>query len=109
MDVQGIRQLDASAAKARLEDGAALLDVREVHEWRQARIPGSLFIPMSQLQERVDEVPTDRPLVVVCHSGMRSQQVAAWLSTQGRDAANLMHGIVGWARMGQPIDTDPVD
>lgn len=108
MQVSGVEQLDAPTAAQRLEAGAHLLDVREDHEWRQARVPGSVFVPMSQIQDRLSDVP-DGPLVVLCHSGMRSQQVAAWLKAQGRDAANLMHGIVGWARMGQPIDTDPVD
>ena len=105
MEVQGVEQLDSDEAQARVAAGALLLDVREMDEWRETRIPGSTLLPMSEIASRVADVPRDRPLVVVCRSGNRSHQVAAWLTSQGFDAANLMHGILGWARMGLPLES----
>ena len=105
VEVQGVEQLDSDEAQARVAAGALLLDVREMDEWRQGRIPGSTLLPMSEIAARLADVPRDRPLVLVCRSGNRSHQVAAWLAAQGYDAANLMHGIQGWAHMGLPLES----
>ena len=83
---------------------AVLLDVREQAEWDDAHVAGSLHIPMSQLVQRVGEVPADVPLAVLCHSGHRSAQVTAWLVQQGYDAANVDGGIVAWAQAGLPLE-----
>ena len=53
---------------------AVLLDVREAYEFQEVRVPGSLFIPMSELGARVDEVPKDRPVLVLCAAGSRSSR-----------------------------------
>ena len=87
-----------------LEAGACLLDVRDEAEWAHARITGALHIPMDELSERLAEVPTDRPVIVMCAAGARSQSAAQWLQAQGRDAANLAYGIRGWHAMGLPIE-----
>lgn len=88
-----------------VDPGSLIVDVREQHEWDDAHVAGSLHIPMSQLMQRVAEVPSDRPLVILCHSGHRSAQVTAWLVSQGYDAANLEGGIVSWAYAGLPLET----
>ncbi len=77
----------------------ALLDVREAWETALCALPEALAIPMNALPERVDELPRDRPLVVLCHHGQRSLHVVEWLHGLGYDnALNLDGGIDAWAR-----------
>ena len=55
-------------------DDPYILDVREPGEVAQARIEGARHIPLGSLVERLDEVPRDRPVYVICHVGGRSAQ-----------------------------------
>lgn len=107
MDVAGIPQLQPEEAANRLDQGAVLVDVREPEEHAQARVPGALFIPLRQIPQRLDELPRDTPLILMCAAGMRSQQAASYLANQGFEVANLMHGINGWYRTGHTVDTSP--
>lgn len=99
-------QLDASQVAAALADSTEtieLLDVREGWEVALCAIAGSRHIPMNDVPERADELPRDRALVVVCHHGTRSMQVAQWLRAQGfENAINLDGGIDQWARTVEP-------
>lgn len=80
-----------------------LLDVREDWEWDVAAIPGSLHMPMGQITARLGELDPERDVVVVCHHGARSAQVAAFLAAAGLPrVANLAGGIDGWS-----VDVDP--
>ena len=81
-----------------------LLDVREDDEWVAGHIAGSTHIPMSGLLARVDEVPKDRDVVVVCKVGARSAQVTAYLRQQGwQRVANLDGGVVAWVGAGRDL------
>jgi rhodanese-related sulfurtransferase len=74
-----------------------VLDVRAEHEWRQARLGGSLNIPLGQLLGRLDELPGERALVVHCQSGYRSSIGASLLRRAGRERiADLVGGIGAW-------------
>jgi len=79
-----------------------LIDVREPWEHSTARIEGSTLIPMRQVQERVSEIPTDKPVVVHCHHGGRSLQVVRWLRQNGIEAHNMTGGIDRWS-----VEVDP--
>ena len=80
-----------------------LVDVREPWEFELARIEGSLLVPLGQLPHRVDELPRDRPLVMVCHTGRRSQNAAMFLAQLGfSDVRNLAGGVEAWA-----VEVDP--
>ncbi len=98
-------QLQPDEAAELISGGATLLDVREPEEHAQANVPGSIFIPLRQVPERLADVPTDRPVVVMCAAGARSQQAAQFLRGHGIDARNMMHGIHGWYRCGHPVNT----
>ena len=88
---------------------ALLLDVREADEFAQVRVEGSLFIPMSQLGLRLSEVPKDRPILVICASGSRSQNVTSHLLASGwADVGNVAGGIIAWERLGLPVRRGPV-
>jgi rhodanese-related sulfurtransferase len=83
-----------------------LLDVREPDEWSAGRAPGALHIPLSQLVQRLDEVPADQPLAVVCRVGGRSAQATAFLRAQGRPATNVAGGMLAWQAAGLPLEGD---
>lgn len=83
---------------------AFLLDVREDDEWQAGHAPGAVHVPMMQVPARLDEIPADGDVVVVCHSGGRSAQVVNYLRHQGRDnVRNLADGMLGWALGGKPL------
>jgi rhodanese-related sulfurtransferase len=80
-----------------------LLDVREPDEIETASIPWATTIPMGQIPARMDELPRDEPLVVMCHHGGRSERVAQFLEANGyADAINLAGGIDAWS-----VSVDP--
>ncbi|GAB2869030.1 rhodanese-like domain-containing protein [Nocardioides pacificus] len=85
-----------------LPAGLRILDVREQVEWDNAHIEGALHVPLSQLVQRLDEVPTEQTLVV-CKIGGRSAQAVAWLTQQGREVVNLDGGMLDWAGAGRPM------
>jgi rhodanese-related sulfurtransferase len=109
---QGIPAVDPLYADIRRSDPqrpAVILDVREADEFAQVRVAGSLFIPMSQLGARLDEIPHDRPVLVLCASGSRSANVTAHLVANGwEDVGNIAGGISTWERMGLPVTRGPV-
>jgi rhodanese-related sulfurtransferase len=102
-----IPQLPPQELKAWLDDGARpaplVLDVREPWEHDVCSIAGSQLIPMQEIPVRVAELPRERDIVVFCHHGMRSLQVAAFLARAGFDKVlNLAGGIAAWAEQVEP-------
>lgn len=85
-----------------LPEGLRVLDVREPLEWEHGHIEGATHIPLMQIPERYQEVPTGRT-VVVCKMGGRSAQVTAYLLQQGIDAVNLDGGMLEWQMAGRPM------
>jgi rhodanese-related sulfurtransferase len=80
-----------------------LLDVREVWERETAAIAGSAFIPMGEIPARIQELDPDEHIVVYCHHGVRSMNVAYWLRQQGYDKAQSMSGgIDRWSKEVDP-------
>jgi DMSO/TMAO reductase YedYZ molybdopterin-dependent catalytic subunit/glyoxylase-like metal-dependent hydrolase (beta-lactamase superfamily II) len=102
-------EVGAGGAKAMLEAGAVLLDVREPDEWHAGHAPEAWLVPMGQVRSRRAELPADRPLVVVCRSGGRSAAVTASLRAWGFDACNLAGGMSAWAASGLAVTTPEAD
>ncbi|GGS79523.1 rhodanese-like domain-containing protein [Nonomuraea spiralis] len=94
-----VPEIEANA----VPDDAYLLDVREQDEWLAGHAPEAVHIPMSQIQGRVEEVPADRTVYVVCRVGGRSMQVTAWLNQLGRDAVNVGGGMQSWESAHRPM------
>ena len=100
-----IPELTPADVKTRLDgDGAPLLlDVREPWELSLAALPQAINIPMAQLPDRLDELDPGREIVVMCHHGSRSLQVAVFLKHSGFESVfNLAGGIDAWS-----ADVDP--
>ena len=91
--------VDELSGRRKAREAHCLLDVREPWELDLCRFEGSLDIPLDELAGRVDEIPVDLPVIVVCHHGQRSANATQWLRANGRPAAiNLRGGIDAWAR-----------
>jgi rhodanese-related sulfurtransferase len=108
-----IPTIDVTEADRRLRedpDRPILLDVREMGEFMEVRAPGAALLPTSSFMSRVDELPADRPLLVVCHVGGRSAAVAGYLLRSGRtDVVNVAGGMDAWARAGLPVRRGPLE
>jgi glyoxylase-like metal-dependent hydrolase (beta-lactamase superfamily II) len=76
----------------------ALIDVRWENEWRQGALPGAINVPLHLLREHLDEIPTDRPVVLYCRTGERSSTAASLLEQAGRAGLmDLVGGITAWS------------
>ena len=83
-----------------------LIDVRTAEEFNgpDGRLDGSLLIPLADLESRASEIPRDRPVVVLCHSGSRSALATQQLLRAGHpQVANLHGGLSRWAAEGYPL------
>ena len=102
-----IEQLPASALRQWLDDDSRaaplILDVRERWECDICAIPNAQWMPMQDVPARCSELPRQQDIVVVCHHGMRSLQVAQYLERAGLTRLyNLSGGIAGWASAVDP-------
>ncbi|HXY36571.1 MAG TPA: rhodanese-like domain-containing protein [Planctomycetaceae bacterium] len=100
-------EIDCRSVKLRLDSGdpLVLLDCRERNEYELVRLDSARLVPMSELAQRVGELDQLREceIVVYCHHGVRSRQVANWLRGQGfANVKSLAGGIDRWS---QEIDT----
>ncbi len=87
------------AAQCDADESWQLLDVREPWEIEIASVPRSIKIPMADIPSRHTELDTDKPVAVLCHSGVRSAKVADFLATHGfPQVANIAGGIDAWAQ-----------
>jgi sulfur dioxygenase len=105
----GLPELPAEWVAEHLSD-LTILDVRSAEEVAgpDGRIAASLLIPLPELQSRSAEIPQDRPVVVVCHSGSRSALATQQLLRAGRErVANLRGGLSRWGEGGYPLHVPP--
>jgi hydroxyacylglutathione hydrolase len=104
-----IETLDPTGLAERLERGStmAVLDVRDEDEFERSHIPGSIHIPYAKLLQRLEELPSDRPIAAVCSGGKRSGLAASLLKRAGfEDVLHVTEGGVGtWERTGHPVET----
>ena len=84
---------------------AFFVDVRELSEWNEFHAPGTTLVPLGELPARLNEIPRDRPIVVVCRSGNRSQQGRDILLEAGfTDVTSMDGGLNEWRSKGYPIE-----
>ena len=98
MPFQTITPRAAHDELAKPGGSSILLDVREPFEAATAAVPGALLIPMRQVPQRLTEIDRTKRVLVLCHHGMRSQQVADFLVRSGyADVASVGGGIEAWS------------
>lgn len=84
----------------------AILDVRTDKEWHEGHIKGALHIELARVPARLDELPKDRPIAVICRSGQRSHKAAVFLQKHGYQATNVKGGMIAWTEKHYPIVMD---
>lgn len=100
-----MQQISAQDLKTQLDNGdtPVILDIREDWEYDICRIDPCIHINMSSLPGRLDELNRDDEIIVLCHHGARSMQVASYLESQGfKNISNLAGGIHDWANHVDP-------
>ena len=76
---------------------AVIIDVRTPQEYQEGHIPDAALIPLNQLESRLDEVPKDQQVLLICRSGRRSAQGTSLLRSKGFDqVANIEGGMLAW-------------
>jgi glyoxylase-like metal-dependent hydrolase (beta-lactamase superfamily II)/rhodanese-related sulfurtransferase len=98
-----VREIDIDALEARPPD-TAVLDVREPEEYAHGHVPGAVSLPQADLASRLDEVPRDRPVMLICQRGMRSYRAAQFLVQMGiNQVASVAGGTAAWRAAGKPL------
>jgi rhodanese-related sulfurtransferase len=106
--IRGIKEVDHMGAMQLLNHKSALvLDVREQSEYDSGHILSSKLVPLGKLGARLGELEKyrERPIIVVCRSGMRSASACALLGKQGfAQVYNLNGGVTAWQKASLPLE-----
>jgi rhodanese-related sulfurtransferase len=90
-----------------LRSGGVIIDVREPDEYTQAHVPGAVLVPLQTIPSVATDLPTDEPVYIICHSGGRSHQAAAYVRQFDVQAINVLGGTQSWLGAGYPFITGP--
>lgn len=96
--------LNVSTVKALHEKKAVyLIDVREQWEFKKSHIDGVSLIPLRHLPQKLDTLPTDKPIILLCASGFRSDKARNLLEAEGfKDVHHMIGGMQAWEQAGYP-------
>lgn len=106
MSAKNVPAVNVTQLRERLgaQPAPFVLDVREPWEFRQAHVPQAQLIPLGELERRVNEVPREQAVLVICHSGQRSLAAASFLRQLGYpDVSNVAGGTAAWIEKGYPV------
>ena len=107
--LQTIPELSLAEFTGRLRahrKGQMVLDVRGAGEWETGHIPGARNIPVAELEERLEEIPRDRAVIVHCQTGARAAMAASILRARGfDDVQQFPGGFAEWRAAGQPVES----
>lgn len=98
-----VPEIDVAELADKRASGALVIDVREPDEYAGGHVPGAQLIPLAMVPDRLEDIPSDGTVYVICKSGGRSRQASEFLLAQGRDVANVAGGTDAWVASGQPI------
>ncbi|HET9076241.1 MAG TPA: rhodanese-like domain-containing protein [Acidimicrobiales bacterium] len=98
-----VREVDVRTFAAAHADGAHVIDVREPFEYMAGHVPGARLVPLGSVAQAAPDLPTGRPVYVICASGNRSRTAALWLARAGIDARSVAGGTAEWAQAGFPV------
>lgn len=94
-----------TAASLRDRSDVVFLDVREQWEYDEGHIPGITLIPMNDIPARLNQIPTDKTVIITCRSGNRSNTITEYLRDNGFDNVhNMLGGILAWEAAQQPVE-----
>lgn len=104
-----VKEICPTTTQEWVKNGALLVDVRENDEVEQLAydVPNIINIPLSIFEERFNEIPKDKNVVMVCKSGGKSLRAAGFLVNKGyTNVVNMQHGITRWVQKGFPTKGD---
>jgi rhodanese-related sulfurtransferase len=101
------RDINVDEAYKMYQDGTLVVDVRTQAEWDEYHAPNTTLIPLDQLPNRLNEIPKDQKVLVICHSGNRSKQGRDILVNAGYNAISINGGLLAWIANGYPLDGTP--
>lgn len=99
------KQICPTTTKGKAMEGALIVDVRNKSEVDKVTfdVPNYMNIPLNELEDRIDEIPRDKEIVMVCLSGDRSLRTTYFLMNAGyENVYNMRDGIIKWASKGFP-------
>lgn len=105
--LESTSQMDARELYERVrggDRGVVVLDVREESEWKEGHVPGAIHIPFHDLAERLDELPSHKPVATICASGTRSSIATSILQAEGFEPLNVPGGMDAWRAGGYPLE-----
>ena len=109
-NIEGVTHITPQNALAELQNGTAILiDVREEPEYKLEFIPLNdvFYYPMSGIIGQLSDIPTDKPVIVMCNAGVRSSKVVNLFNRNGfPESANLDGGIIMWKAQGLPLESE---
>ena len=98
-------RISVEEADEMLKSGAAVIDVRELHEYDSGHVPGATLIPVNTVYKRREELPQDKDVIFVCAVGQRSALAAEMAAAAGLTRIfNLEGGTEAWIKSGQPTE-----
>lgn len=101
---RGFSTVDPQTAVMLTNRDAQMLDIRNVDAFRKAHILNAKNIPLDELEDKLDKLDRDKPVIVYCDSGINSQKAAALLLKEGFAAVhNLRGGLANWQRENLPV------
>ena len=97
--------ISVNEAFQKYNQGIFLLDVRRQDEWDAYHVVNTTLIPLDELPNRLSELPRDKEIVVICHSGNRSSQGRDILLNAGFTQVTSMEGgLIAWNNAGYPLE-----
>jgi rhodanese-related sulfurtransferase len=98
-------RISVDEAKEMMDAGAAVIDVREPHEYTEGHVPGATLIPVNTVYARREELPQDQDVIFVCAIGQRSALGAEMAAASGLTRLfNLEGGTEAWVKSGQTVE-----
>jgi rhodanese-related sulfurtransferase len=98
-----VQQVDIEALEKHAPE-TVVLDVREPEEYAHGHVPGAVNVPQAEIASRLDEIPRDRPLIIVCQAGYRSLRAAQFLRQVGFDrVTSVTGGMEAWEASDLPV------
>ena len=98
-----ISEIEVSALAERVAEGALVIDVREVDEYRAGHVPGALLMPLATVPDQLDQFNADGPTYLICKSGGRSMRACEVAAGDGYDVVNVTGGTTAWIDSGRDV------
>ncbi len=100
-----VDEIEVSEVRRLLTEGAALIDVREPHEWSAGHIKEARLVSLGNLDRELSKWRPERPVLFICRTGHRAARATDRAQKRGLKAMNVRGGMIQWTRSGLPVKT----